>query len=82
MRTTIDMPDPILRKAKMIASQKKTTLRMVILEALEQSFTKEKNVFILEDASVGSVPTDRAQFVTTSTINQMIDELRDTSRLP
>ena len=35
MKTTIDIPDPLLREAKMMAARDQSTLRAVVTRALE-----------------------------------------------
>ena len=35
MKTTLDIPDPLFREAKMVAARDGTTLRAVVTEALE-----------------------------------------------
>jgi hypothetical protein len=34
MRTSLDIPDPLLRKAKAVARARKTTVRQLVLEGL------------------------------------------------
>jgi hypothetical protein len=44
MKTTIDIADPLLRRAKKLAAQRNTTLRMVIEEALRRTLDEEARV--------------------------------------
>lgn len=39
MRTTIDIPDPLARQAKIAAVQRHSTLREVIIQALEKELS-------------------------------------------
>jgi hypothetical protein len=40
MKTTVDIADPILRQAKRLASQRGTTLKVVIEDALRDALAK------------------------------------------
>jgi metal-responsive CopG/Arc/MetJ family transcriptional regulator len=73
MRTSIDIPDALLERAKRAAARRKTSLRRIVLDALEQSLREKTRPFRLRDASAGSasVVVDEAM------INQAIDEQRD-----
>ena len=41
MKTTIDIADPLLRRAKQLAARRRTTLKAVIEEALRRSLQEE-----------------------------------------
>ena len=43
MKTTIELPDSIVRKAKVIAAKRRTTLRALVVQGLEHVIT-EKHV--------------------------------------
>ena len=73
IRTTIDMPDELLRRVKQIAIQRNTTFRGLVIEALEQSVCSQPAVFRLRDASI---PATTPQRLSPSQINQAIDEQR------
>jgi hypothetical protein len=56
MRTTIEMPDSLLKKAKKLASEHGTTLREVVIEGVRlmlERHRKEPSRFALRDASFG-----------------------------
>lgn len=36
MKTTLELPDEMVRKAKILAAERKTTLRELVLQGLEQ----------------------------------------------
>lgn len=40
MKTTIDIPDSLLREAKIVAAREQITLRAVVTRALEEEFTR------------------------------------------
>lgn len=44
MRTTIDIPEPLYRKAKMRAVKKGTSLKALVLKALERELLPEQPV--------------------------------------
>ena len=41
MKTTIDLPDSILHRAKVVAAQRKTTLRELVVSGLEIALRSE-----------------------------------------
>ena len=54
MRTTLDLPDPLLRKAQRIARQRKVTFRVLMTDALRRYLEEEpsrKAPFKLPDCS-------------------------------
>lgn len=42
MRTTLDLPDPLLLKAQKVARQRKTTFRAIMAEALRRYLAAEE----------------------------------------
>lgn len=40
MKTTLDIPDPLFREAKMVAAREGTTLRAVVTRALQAEFER------------------------------------------
>jgi hypothetical protein len=56
MRTSVDIPDPLLHKARLVARRRKTTLRSILLEGLRRVLEKEgqkKPPYELPDESFG-----------------------------
>ena len=56
MKTTIEIPDPLLREAKKLARRQGRTLRQLVEVALRQVIREEQKnpgAFSLRDASVG-----------------------------
>jgi hypothetical protein len=55
MRTSIDMPDALLVKAKEVAHRRGTTLRELVIEGLQTVLAKQARAprFRLRDASFG-----------------------------
>jgi predicted transcriptional regulator len=55
VKTTIDLPDDLARKAKAYAARKYITLRAVIEQGIRQILRNDRSVskFKLRDASVG-----------------------------
>ena len=74
MRTTIDMPEGLMKRVKIIAAQRKTTFRALVVDALEQTLEEPQQLFKLEDASVGS---KEGTTISNITINQLIDTQRE-----
>ena len=77
MRTTIDMPDALLRRVKIAAAQRKTTFRAMVVDALERTLDDSPSSFRLEDVSVGSAG-HATETVSSASINQAIDAQRET----
>ncbi len=73
MRTTIDIPDPLMKRVKRAAAGRKTTVRMLVLDALERSLADKPQSFTLRDASEGN-PSRKLD---AATINRAIDEQRE-----
>jgi hypothetical protein len=76
MRTTIDMPDPLLRKAKQAAAERNTTLRALMIEALQSSLNPPAGTNILRDASFGDLEGG-GDGVSPEAINAAIDATRE-----
>jgi hypothetical protein len=75
MRTTIDLPDVILQKAKRLAAERKTSVRALIIEALQASFNQRRVKFTLRDASFGD--GGAGEQVSMAAINEAIDASRE-----
>ena len=57
MRTTIDIPDPLARQAKIAAVHRHSTLREVIIQALEKELNgREAGVELPRGASSALLP--------------------------
>ena len=55
MKTTLDIPDPVLREVRKIASRENTTLRALVEQGLRKIIADRKaaSPFRLRDASFG-----------------------------
>ena len=56
MKTTIDVSDALMARAKQVAQQRQTTLRQLVEEGLRQVLDQHQSLavrFALRDASVG-----------------------------
>ena len=73
MRTSIDIPDALMERAKRAAARRKTTLRRLVLDALEQSLRESPRRFKLRDAAAG----DPEEVVDAAAINRWIDDQRE-----
>ena len=74
MRTTIDLPDGLIKKAKSRMHKTNQTLRSLVISGLEKVLDEETKPFRLRDASVGS---PKSRTVTNEEINQAIDAQRE-----
>lgn len=54
MRTTIDLPEPLFHRAKLLAVQRRVTLKKLITEVLETAFPEPAPVSRRDHAS-GSI---------------------------
>ena len=79
MRTTVDIPDSLLRRVKTCLAERKVTFRALVISALEQSLREESRPFELRDASVGE-PARKS--VSSEDINRAIDEQRNSGFKP
>lgn len=75
MRTTIDMPDSLLKRAKGAMAKRHMTFRALVIDALEQSLREDPEPFVLKEASAGYEARKRSG-VSSEQINQAIDEQR------
>lgn len=57
MKTTIDIPEPLLQEAKLLAAARSTTLRALVEAGLRHVIReqREANNFCLRDARVGGL---------------------------
>jgi hypothetical protein len=76
MRTTIDLPDTLLERVRTVLAKRKITLRGFVIDSLERALGAEQPPFRLRDASAGFLP-EEGQSVSSSSINQAIDEQRE-----
>jgi hypothetical protein len=53
MKTTIDISDPLLAKARKLAAREGTTLRAIVERGLQQVLTEKRKPYRMRDASVG-----------------------------
>jgi len=75
MRTTIDIPDSLLRRAKNQMHKQNTTFRALVITALEKMLSQgEAKDFRLCDAAVGK---RGKKAVSAEAINQTIDKQRN-----
>lgn len=79
MRTTIDIPDALLKRARPILASRNMTLRAVVVDALDRLVETKHPRFQLRDASVGHEAKSGAR-VSTDAINRAIEELGEPSR--
>ena len=86
MKSTVELPEPLLRRAKRCALERRTTLRRLIIEGLEattasdnsRTFAPEDGDFLMKDAygvSVLKANQGQSQTVTNATIDEIREEL-------
>lgn len=76
MRTTIDMPNALMKRVKLAAARRNTTFKALVVDALERTLDDMPASFQLEDASVGPSADEQAR-VANSVINDAIHSQRD-----
>jgi hypothetical protein len=77
MRTTIDVPDDLLKRARPLLAERKMTFRALVIDAVERVIGTPSFPFILRDASVGFAGGDGG--VSSESINRAINEAREPS---
>ena len=75
MRTTIDMPDDLLRRVKPLLAERRITLRALVIDAVERAIETPPFVFRLRDASAGEAA--EGMEVGSEAINRAIDSGRE-----
>ena len=73
MRTTIDMPDDLLRRIRPLLAERKMTFRALVIDALDRVIETRPVSFRLRDASVG----EDSAGVSSEAINRAIDTARE-----
>ena len=71
------MPDSLMQKVKAVSISRKTSVRALVIEALEKSLAQNEIPFELRDASAGKVK--KKPRVTAAQVNAEIDQLREGS---
>ncbi len=79
MRTTIDIPDALLDRARPILASRNMTLRALVVDALERLLAAKGHRFKLADASVG-YEAKPGEGVSAAAVNRAIDEMGEPSR--
>lgn len=77
MRTTIDMPDDLLRRVRPFLEERKMTLRALVIDALDRAIEAHPVPFTLREASAGDL--GEGMGVSSEDINRAIDEARGPS---
>jgi hypothetical protein len=76
MRTTIDMPDVLMQRAKEAVARRGMTFKELVIDAVEKVLMEEPKPFSLRDASAGCTAVG-GEAVSSATINTAIDALRE-----
>jgi len=80
MRTTIDMPDALFRRAKTVMAKSGMTFRSLVIDALERALDENRaTAFVLREASAGYTVNKKGG-VSRHAINEAIDENREPRR--
>ena len=80
MRTTIEMPDALFRRAKVRMAERGVTFRSLVIDAVEQALAERPaSPFVLREASAG-YGAGRKEKVSRKAINRAIDEGREPRR--
>jgi hypothetical protein len=79
MKTTIELPDALLRDAKAMAVRRRTSLRAIITHALEREVhttdQEPQDVFVVDEDGLPHLPARGTQ-VTGILISKLLDEER------
>lgn len=79
MRTTIDMPDDLFRRAKAAIQMRGITFRTLVTDAVEKYLGEKPRRFVLREAAAG-YRTRGSDTVSGSAVNRALDELREPRR--
>jgi hypothetical protein len=74
MRTTIDVPDDLLKRVRLLLAERKMTFRALVIDAVERAIEAPSAAFRLRDASAGHTGTGPA--VSSAAVNRAIDAAR------
>ena len=77
MRTTIDVPDDLLKRVKPLLVERKMSFRALVIDAVERAIEVPAASFRLRDASAGQAGDGAA--VSSEAINRAINEAREPS---
>jgi len=77
MRTTIDVPDDLLKRVKPLLAERKMTFRALVIDAVERAIEVPAVSFRLRDASAGHAGEGTP--VSSEAINLAINEAREPS---
>ncbi|MDX2021496.1 MAG: hypothetical protein SF187_14735 [Deltaproteobacteria bacterium] len=78
MRTTVDLPDALLERARPLLAARHMTLTSLFVQALEQLVCAEAPSFKLRDSTDGYPAGD--QQVSSEQINLAVDEFNEPAR--
>ena len=79
MRTTVDIPDALLERARPLLAARQMTLKSLVVDALERLIGTEAPSFKLRDASVGYA-SGEGKKVSNDEINRTLDEINEPAR--
>lgn len=77
MRTTIDVPDDLLKRVRPLLAERKMTFRALVIDAVERVIQSPSAVFRLRDACAGHA--DEGAVVPSDAVNRAIDAAREPS---
>lgn len=75
MRTTIDMPDDLIKRVKPLLAERNITFRELVIDSVERAVETPSSSFRLRDASAGR--GGHGSTVSAETINRAIDNVRE-----
>jgi len=79
MRTTVDLPDKLVKRIKACTAERKVTFRALVVAALEKELAEDQGPFQLRDASAG---VTKKSPVPNEVITRHLDASRDFSFRP
>jgi hypothetical protein len=77
MRTTIDVPDDLLKRVRPLLAERKMTFRALVIDAVERAIAVPAVSFRLRDASAGQAGD--GTLVSNEAINRAIHEAQEPS---
>jgi hypothetical protein len=80
MRTTVDMPDDLMKRVKQETARRQITFRTLVIDAVEKALENEPEPFVLREAAAGYNPkkkSNKGAGLSSDQVNKAIDQLRD-----
>jgi hypothetical protein len=76
MRTTVDMPDDLMKRVKQETARRQITFRTLVIDAVEKALENEPEPFVLREAAAG-FKSKKGEGLSSNQVNEAIGRLHD-----